>query len=107
MTDLDPYSLAEEASAVLIDKTSIANHDIALVLGSGWASAIDEIGDISAEVEMATLPGFPEPTVLGHRNLIRSLKVKDKNILSKNLLILDFLIFLLSILIMRLTEIQL
>ena len=81
MTDLDPYSLAEEASAVLIDKTSIANHDIALVLGSGWASAIDEIGDISAEVEMATLPGFPEPTVLGHRNLIRSLKVKDKNVL--------------------------
>jgi len=81
MTDLDPYALAEETAIVLADKTGIANHDIALVLGSGWASAIDEIGEISAEVEMATLPGFPEPTVLGHRNLIRSLKVNAKNVL--------------------------
>lgn len=81
MKDLDPYSLAEKASTVLADETGIADHDVALVLGSGWASAIDEIGDISAEVEMDTLPGFPEPTVLGHRNLIRSLKVNEKNVL--------------------------
>ena len=81
MTDFDPYALAEKASTVLADKTGIAEHHIALVLGSGWASAIDEIGEISAEVEMATLPGFPEPTVLGHRNLIRSLKVREKNVL--------------------------
>ena len=81
MKDIDPYSLAERASTVLADETGIVDHDIALVLGSGWASAIDEIGDISAEVEMDTLPGFPEPTVLGHRNLIRSLKVDKKNVL--------------------------
>ena len=81
MKDLDPYSLAEKASTVLADETGIVDHDVALVLGSGWASAIDEIGDISAEVEMDTLPGFPEPTVLGHRNLIRSLKVNEKNVL--------------------------
>ena len=81
MTNLDPYSFAEEASTALADETGIANHDVALVLGSGWASAIDEIGDISAEVEMATLPGFPAPTVIGHRNLIRSLKVNEKNVL--------------------------
>ena len=81
MTNLDPYSFAEKASTALADETGIANHDVALVLGSGWASAIDEIGDILAEVEMATLPGFPAPTVLGHRNLIRSLKVNEKNVL--------------------------
>ncbi len=81
MKDIDPYSLAERAATVLADETGIVDHDVALVLGSGWASAIDEIGDISAEVEMDTLPGFPEPTVLGHRNLIRSLKVNQKNVL--------------------------
>ena len=81
MKDLDPYSLAEKASTVLADETGIVDHDVALVLGSGWASAIDEIGDISAEVEMDTLPGFPEPTVLGQRNLIRALKVNEKNVL--------------------------
>ena len=81
MKDIDPYSLAERAATVLADETGIVDHDVALVLGSGWASAIDEIGDISAEVEMDTLPGFPEPTVLGHRNLIRSLKVNEKNVL--------------------------
>ena len=46
MKDIDPYSLAERASTVLADETGIVDHDIALVLGSGWASAIDEIGDI-------------------------------------------------------------
>ena len=62
-------------------ETGVVNHDVALVLGSGWASASDEIGVISAEVEMAKLTGFPAPTVLGHRNLIRSIKVGGKNVL--------------------------
>tara|TARA_Y100000590_G_scaffold128994_1_gene147479 strand:- start:25456 stop:26340 length:885 start_codon:yes stop_codon:yes gene_type:complete len=81
MTNLDPYSLAEQASNELAKETGVVNHDVALVLGSGWASASDEIGVISAEVEMAKLTGFPAPTVLGHRNLIRSIKVGGKNVL--------------------------
>ncbi len=81
MTSSDPYSLAEEAANELAEETGLFNHDVALVLGSGWAAAVDEIGSISAEVEMAKLPGFPAPTVLGHRNLIRSIKVGQNNVL--------------------------
>ena len=62
MKDLDPYSLAEKASTVLADETGIVDHDVALVLGSGWASAIDEIGDISAEVEMDTCLLYTSPS---------------------------------------------
>ena len=81
MADFDPYVLAEETSDVLAQKTGVAQHDVALVLGSGWAAAADSLGEVIADVEMALLPGFPTPTVLGHRNLIRSIKINNKNVL--------------------------
>ena len=73
--DEDPFGLAGRAASVLAERTSVERHDAALVLGSGWAAAADEIGDVVADVELATLPGFPAPTVAGHRNLARSVRV--------------------------------
>ncbi|MBT4476794.1 MAG: purine-nucleoside phosphorylase, partial [Actinobacteria bacterium] len=77
----DPYQLAAEAAAELALRTGVERHDVAIVLGSGWAEAADGLGDIVADVALADLPGFPAPTVLGHRNLARSVAVGNKAVL--------------------------
>ncbi len=81
MSTPDPYALAAEAAAVVRDETGKASHDIAIVLGSGWASATDRIGTVDAEIELSTIPGFPAPAVAGHRNQLRSLSVEGVDVL--------------------------
>lgn len=77
----NPFDLAAEAAAVLAERTGVERHQAAVVLGSGWAAAADELGDVVADVELADLPGFPAPTVAGHRNLARSVRVGDTAVL--------------------------
>lgn len=73
--DTDPFTRAGRAATILAERTGVEAHDAAVVLGSGWAAAADEIGEVVADVELAELPGFPAPTVAGHRNLARSVRV--------------------------------
>lgn len=80
-SDNNPFDQASEAAAALAERTGVERHDAALVLGSGWAAAADEIGEVVADVELADLPGFPAPTVVGHRNLARSVRVGRVNAL--------------------------
>lgn len=75
--DESPFETADLAAAAIRERTGVAHHNVAVVLGSGWAAAADEIGDVVADIELAELPGFPEPTVAGHRNLARSVTVGD------------------------------
>jgi purine-nucleoside phosphorylase len=79
--DQDPFELAANAASAIAEHTDVVRHDVAVVLGSGWAAAADEIGDVVADVELAELPGFPAPTVAGHRNLARSVRVGDTSVL--------------------------
>ncbi len=72
---------ADEAAAALAERTGVDKHDVAVVLGSGWRPAADEIGTPTAEVPMAELPGFAAPTVAGHGGTIRSLRVADRRVL--------------------------
>ena len=67
-----PYDLAAEAATVLRDKTGIATHDVALVMGSGWLPAADALGETLAEVSSTDLPGFAPAAVQGHAGTIRS-----------------------------------
>ncbi|SHG49250.1 purine-nucleoside phosphorylase [Streptoalloteichus hindustanus] len=77
----DPTGLAAEAAAVLAERTGVARHDVAVVLGSGWRPAADLIGEPAAEVPVADLPGFLPPTVVGHGGTLRSVPVAGKNVL--------------------------
>lgn len=77
----DPYLTAARAAAVVAARTGKPTHDVAIVLGSGWAGAADRIGTVDAEVELSTVPGFPAPTVQGHRDQLRSLSVDDMSVL--------------------------
>ncbi|MCT7660813.1 purine-nucleoside phosphorylase [Mycobacterium deserti] len=75
MTDPD------EAAAAIRDRTGVDGHDVAIVLGSGWAPAVDELGDPVAVVPMAELPGFTPPTAQGHTGRLLSLRIGDRRVL--------------------------
>jgi gliding motility-associated-like protein len=47
----DPFQIAEQAAKVIADKSGIAQHDIALTLGSGWAKAADLIGETVSTID--------------------------------------------------------
>lgn len=71
----DPYAAADAAAARLRELTGGAAHDVALVMGSGWVPAADELGDADHEILISDLPGFPAPAVAGHSNKIRSVRI--------------------------------
>jgi purine-nucleoside phosphorylase len=77
----DPAELAAAAAAALAERTGLATHDVAVVLGSGWRPAADVLGEAVAEVPMAEVPGFVPPGVVGHGGTIRSVLVGDRRVL--------------------------
>jgi purine-nucleoside phosphorylase len=77
----DPFAIAEASAARLADRTGYPAHDVAVVLGSGWAPAADAMGAADAEVPLADLGGFPQPTVAGHTPTARSVKVGTLRVL--------------------------
>src|SRR6195952_4885288 len=77
----DNRAKAEEAAAALARATKVLYHDVALVMGSGWAPAADALGQATAEVQMSDLPGFLAPVVQGHGGSIRSVPIGDKRAL--------------------------
>ncbi|BBA99713.1 putative purine nucleoside phosphorylase [Actinacidiphila reveromycinica] len=71
----DPYAAADAAAARLRELTGADTHDVALVMGSGWVPAADELGTPDHEAAITDLPGFPEPAVAGHAGLVRSVRI--------------------------------
>lgn len=77
----DHEAAARLAAHELRRATHTDNHEIAVVLGSGWRPAADVMGEPVAEVPMAELPGFTAPTVAGHGGSIRSLRIQGRRVL--------------------------
>lgn len=73
----DPFEVARAAAAVIAERTGVARHDVALVLGSGWGGAADLVGDVVAEVPATDVPGFSAPAVVGHVGTLRSIRLAD------------------------------
>ncbi|MBA2281977.1 MAG: purine-nucleoside phosphorylase [Acidimicrobiia bacterium] len=78
---VDPYALADEAAAAVSERSGVARHDVAVVLGSGWLPAADLLGEVGAELAFADLPGFPAPTVAGHGASVRSVESGGRHLL--------------------------
>lgn len=76
-----PSTTAEQAAAAIADRTGVEAHDIAVVLGSGWAPAVDELGDATAVVPMSELPGFTPPTAVGHSGQVLSMRIAAHRVL--------------------------
>jgi purine-nucleoside phosphorylase len=77
----DPHATADAAAARLRELTGAETHDVALVMGSGWAPAVDALGAPEAEFPVTDLPGFPAPAVEGHAGSIRSYRIAGKRAL--------------------------
>jgi len=71
----DPHAAAEDAAAAVRALTGAEQHDVALVMGSGWAPAADELGTPEREFLVTDLPGFPPPTVAGQSGKVRSIVI--------------------------------
>ena len=79
---VDPYTLASAAAEALAAAVDVPQHDVALVLGSGWGPAADAIGTTDGTVTASDLPGFPPSTVAGHGGAIRSLDADGVRVLA-------------------------
>jgi purine-nucleoside phosphorylase len=77
LPDTDPFLAARSAADYIAEATGVAAHDVALVLGSGWAEAADLIGDTTATLAADEVPGFHAPAVEGHVGTIRSVLTKE------------------------------
>lgn len=72
----DPFAAAHAAADYIAEETGVDSHDVALVLGSGWAEAADLIGETTATLSAEEVPGFHAPAVEGHVGTIRSVLTK-------------------------------
>jgi purine-nucleoside phosphorylase len=77
----DPYAAAVAAADRLRQLTGAETHDVALVLGSGWAPAVNALGEPEADLEVTELPGFPPPAVEGHGGRVRSYLLGERRVL--------------------------
>jgi purine-nucleoside phosphorylase len=78
---LDPGALARQAAQLIAEGTGIAEHDIAIVLGSGWAPAVAALGSVTPVLPMADLPGFTPPTAEGHPGQVSSVNIGGHHVL--------------------------
>jgi purine-nucleoside phosphorylase len=77
----DPETVAAESAAAIGKRTGVDTHDVAVVLGSGWAPAVEQLGDPVAVVPVAELPGFTPPSAAGHGGRLLSMRIGDHRVL--------------------------
>jgi purine-nucleoside phosphorylase len=77
---IDPQTLAELAAKDLTAAVG-GPHDVAVVMGSGWAPAADAFGPAAGSVAIGELPGFAAPTAVGHGGEVRSVQVGGRGVL--------------------------
>ena len=77
----DPDAVARQAAAEIRERTGVDSHDVAVILGSGWAPAAAELGAPTAVVPMGELPGFTPPTAQGHGGDVLSVRTGDHRVL--------------------------
>jgi purine-nucleoside phosphorylase len=77
----DPDDLARQAAQAIAERTGIAQHDVAVVLGSGWSPAAVALGTPTVVLPQAELPGFAPPTAVGHTGELLSVSVGEHRVL--------------------------
>ncbi len=77
----DPDDLAREAARAIAERTGVAEHDVAIVLGSGWRPAAAALGSPTATLPQAELPGFAPPTAIGHTGELLSMRIGTHRVL--------------------------
>ncbi|MGV0715443.1 purine-nucleoside phosphorylase [Mycolicibacterium sp. XJ662] len=76
-----PDAVAREAASAIRARTGVDRHDVAVILGSGWAPAVEALGAAAAEIGVAELPGFTPPTAQGHGGRLLSTRIGERQVL--------------------------
>jgi purine-nucleoside phosphorylase len=84
----DPFTVAGDAAEYIAERSGIAHHDVALVLGSGWGEAADLLGETVAEIPSHEIPGFSAPAVAGHVGTTRSIRYETPDGQARHALVL-------------------
>jgi purine-nucleoside phosphorylase len=79
VTDAD--RLARQAARTIAERTGVDGHDVAVVLGSGWAPAVAALGPATATLPMADVPGFSPPAAKGHTGELVSIRIGGHRVL--------------------------
>jgi purine-nucleoside phosphorylase len=74
------YQRIQAAAEAVALRLEVDSADVAVVLGSGLASAADRLS-VARSVPYAALPGLPEPTVAGHPGRLLCGRWGDKTVL--------------------------
>ena len=74
--------IAAEAAREIAARSGVDIHDVALVLGSGWAGSADTLGTPVVELATPDLPGFAASDVPGHAGRLRSIEVDGHHVLA-------------------------
>ncbi len=77
----DPDRLARQAAQTIAERTGVGDHDVAVVLGSGWAPAVAALGPAATTLPMADVPGFTPPAAVGHIGQVLSVVVGSHRVL--------------------------
>jgi purine-nucleoside phosphorylase len=57
-------------------------HDVAVVLGSGWAAALERLPVPVRDLAVTDLPGFAAPTAEGHAGRVLSIVIGERRVLA-------------------------
>jgi len=76
----DPHELAATAGRAVLTTFGLERVDLALVLGSGWSAAADQLGESIGTCRLADLPGFAQPVVAGHGGDLRAVRTRTGNV---------------------------
>ena len=77
----DAYRRAEVEARRIAELTGVERHDVAVVLGSGWAPMFAVLGEPECTVPFSKLLYVPVPTVAGHEPSLHSLAVGRSRVL--------------------------
>ena len=72
---------AEQSASALAHLTGVAQHDIAIILGSGWMNDADRLGPSGGDFPVTDMPHFERPEAEGHSGAFRSVDADGKRVL--------------------------
>lgn len=77
----DALDTATRTARELARRTGVERHDVLVILGTGLATAAEQLGATGPSIPLATLPFFPRYTATGHHAVGWSVQIGQKMVL--------------------------